>query len=97
MLSLLRRPRGRDDSEENPVYSKNIARERLQNAISRDRRDLVMADGMEALSQDLLTAVSRHLEIVDGCHELEIRRLDQALYLVASVKIRNKPRWEAAE
>lgn len=95
MLSLLKRPRSRSGTKATSDNTKNIARERLQNAISRDRYDLVATDMMDALSRDMLSAISRHIEVGDEFHELEIRRLDQSLYLVASVRIQGIPRWAA--
>lgn len=95
MLSMLKRPKSRSGRKANSEYTKNIARERLQNAISRDRYDLLAVDLMDALSRDMLAAISRHLEVGDEFHELEIRRLDQSLYLVASVRIQAIPRWSA--
>ena len=95
MLSLLRRPKSRNNTRDNPDYTKNIARDRLQTAIARDRYDLVASDIMESLRRDLLTAISRHLEVGGDFQELEIRRLNQSLYLVASIPIRGVPRWAA--
>ena len=50
---------------------------------------------MEDLRRDMLVAISRHLEVGEEFHELEIRRLDQALYLVSSIRIQGIPRWAA--
>ena len=92
MLSMLKRPKSRSSTEENSGNSKSIARDRLQKAISRDRYDLLAADLREALSRDLLAAFSRHIDVSDELHELEIRRLDQSLYLIASVRVQAIPR-----
>ena len=58
MRSLLRRPRSRNDTTENRDSTRSIARERLQNAINRDRCDLLGPEVMEALRRDIL---ARHL------------------------------------
>lgn len=96
MLSKLRRPRSRTDRRDNPDATRSIARDRLQNAISRDRYDLLGPDVVEALKRDMLAAISRHLEISEDFHELEVRRMDQSMYLVASVRIQGVPRLAAA-
>ncbi|MYC29208.1 MAG: cell division topological specificity factor MinE [Chloroflexi bacterium] len=96
MLSKLRRPRSRTDRRDNPDATKSIARDRLQSAISRDRHDLLGPDVVEALKRDMLAAISRHLEISEDFNELEVRRLDQSLYLVASIRIQGIPRLARA-
>ena len=95
MLSLLRRPKRRTDKNNPSDSTRSIARDRLQNALSRDRYDLLAPDAMDSLRRDLLAAVSRHLEVGTEFHELEVRRLNQSFYLVASVRIQNLPRWAA--
>lgn len=95
MLSMLRRPRSRTDTGPGPGNTKGVARERLQNALNRDRRDLLAPEVMEALSRDMLVSISRHLDVGEEFHELEIRRLNQSFYLVASVRIQAMPRWAA--
>ncbi len=96
MLSLLRRTMSRKETREKSNYTKNIARDRLQTAIMRDRYDLVAPDGMEALRRDVLAAVSRHLEVGDGFQEFEVRRLNQSLFLVSSIRVKGMPRWMGA-
>ena len=93
MLSMLRKPKSRDDTRTGPDNTKGIARERLHNALNRDRYELLAPDVMEGLQRDMLVAISRHLEVGEEFHELEIRRLDQALYLVSSIRIQGIPRW----
>ena len=95
MLSLLRKAKSRVDTGTGPETTRNVARARLQQAITRDRYDLLAPEVMEALRRDALIAISRHLEVGEDFHELEIRSLDQALYLVASIRIQNVPRWAA--
>lgn len=96
MLKALRRPRGRKEIRENPDYTKNIARERLQSAIDRDRFDLVAPELLEALRRDMLLTISRHLEVGEGFQEFEIRRFNQSLFLVSNIRIKNLPRWALA-
>ena len=99
MLKALRRPRSRkEEVRENPDYTKNIARERLQTAITRDRFDLVPPELLEALRRDMLLTISRHLEVGgDGFQEFEIRRFNQSLFLVSNIRIKNLPRWALAQ
>lgn len=96
MLKALRRPRSRKEIRENPDYTKNIARERLQSAIDRDRFDLVAPELLEALRRDMLLTISRHLEVGEGFQEFEIRRFNQSLFLVSNIRIKNLPRWALA-
>ena len=95
MLSMLRKPKSRGDTGIVSDNTRSIARERLQNALNRDRYDLLAPDVMEDLKRDLLAVISRNLEVGEDFHELEIRRLDQSLYLVASIRIESMPRWAA--
>lgn len=96
MLKALRRPRSRKEIRENPDYTKNIARERLQSAIDRDRFDQVAPELLEALRRDMLLTISRHLEVGEGFQEFEIRRFNQSLFLVSNIRIKNLPRWALA-
>lgn len=97
MLKALRRPRSRkEEVRENPDYTKNIARERLQTAITRDRFDLVPPELLDALRRDMLLTLSRHLEVGD-VQEFEIRRFNQSLFLVSNIRIKNLPRWALAQ
>ncbi|MDE2842631.1 MAG: cell division topological specificity factor MinE [Chloroflexota bacterium] len=95
MLSKLRRPRSRESVGSNPDGSRSIARERLYNALNRDRYDLMAPEVVEALRRDLLNVISRHLDVEDQFHELEIQRKDDSFYLVASVRVSSLPRWAA--
>lgn len=98
MLSVLRRTVSRKETGRSPNYTKDIARDRLQTAIMRDRYDLVAPDVMEALRRDMLVVISRHLEINagEGFQEFEIRRLNQSLLLVSHIRIKGMARWVAA-
>lgn len=95
MLSRLRRPRGREGIGSSPDGSRSIARERLYNALNRDRYDLMAPDVVESMRRDLLNVISRHLDVDDQFHELEIQRKDDSFYLVASVRVSSLPRWAA--
>lgn len=97
MLKALRRPRSRKEVRENPDYTKNIARERLQTAITRDRFDLVAPEVLEALRRDMLLTISRHLEVGEGFQEFEVRRSNQSLFLVSHIRITKVPRWALAQ
>ena len=93
MLRMLRKPKSRDDTGIVSGETRSIAKERLQNALNRDHYDLLAPNVMDDLKRDLLAAISRNLEVGEDFHELEIRRLDQSLYLVASIRIEGMPRW----
>jgi len=95
MLSKLRRPRSREGVGSSPDGSRSIARDRLYNALNRDRYDLMAPEVVEALRRDLLNVISRHLDVEDQFHELEIQRRDDSFYLVASVRVSSLPRWGA--
>lgn len=96
MLKALRRPRSRKELRDNPDSTKNIARERLQSAIDRDRFDLVAPELLEVLRRDMLLAISRHLEVGEGFQEFEIRQSNHSLFLVSHIRIKNLPRWALA-
>ncbi len=95
MLSRLFGSRTRNDVLAASDGTRSIAKNRLNAALSRDRYDLLSPAIMESLERDVLAAVSRHLEVDGGFHELEIRRLNESFYLVASVRIQAMPRWAA--
>jgi septum formation topological specificity factor MinE len=78
-----------------PDNTRSIAKNRLNAALSRDRYELLTPAVFDSLERDILSAVSRHLEVDSECHELEIRRLKDSLYLVASVRVLAMPRWSA--
>jgi septum formation topological specificity factor MinE len=95
MLSKLLRARTPKDLRDAPVSTRSIAKNRLNAALSRDRYDLLNPAVVDSLEQDLLAAISRHLDVDGEFHELEIRRLNDSFYLVASVRIQTIPRWAA--
>ncbi len=96
MLSKLLRSRTPNDIRDAPDNSRSIAKNRLNAALSRDRYDLLSPGVVELLERDVLAAISRHLDVDSEFHEMEIRRLNDSFYLVASVRIQAMPRWAAA-
>ncbi len=96
MLSKLLRARTPNHIRDAPDNTRSIAKNRLNAALSRDRYDLlspVRPGRSDSLERDLLAAISRHLEVDSEFRELEIRRLNDSFYLVASVRIQAMPRW----
>ena len=95
MLSKLLRARTPNDTRDAPDNTRSIAKNRLNAALSRDRYDLLSPAVVDSLERDMLATISRHLDVDGEFHELEIRRLNDSFYLVASVRIRSMPRWAA--
>ncbi len=95
MLSKLLRARPPNDIRDAPGSTRSIAKDRLNAALSRDRYDLLSPSVVDSLERDILTAISRHLEVDSEFHELEIRRLKDSFYLVASIRVQAMPRWSA--
>ena len=93
MLSIIRRTLGRRSNHDSLTYTKNIARNRLHTAISRDRFDLVAPDLVEPLRLDMLATIRRHLEVGDGFQEFELRRVNHTLELVCNIRVVGAPRW----
>ena len=96
MLSKLLRARTANHKRDAPDNTRSIAKNRLNAALSRDRYDLLTPTVVDSLERDVLAAISRHLEVDGEFRELEIRRLNDSFYLVASVRIQAMPRWAAA-
>lgn len=96
MLSRLLRARPQNDTRTDSDSTRSIAKNRLNAALSRDRYDLLSPAIVDALERDVLSAISRHLEVDGNFHELEIRRRNESFYLVAIVRIQAIPRWAAA-
>lgn len=71
--------------------TKDAARERLQVALMRDRMDL-SPDVLDALKHDMLAVMSRYLTVGDEFQEFGIRRLDESVFLVSNIKVREMPR-----
>ena len=74
--------------------TKDVARQRLQVALMRDRMDLSPAI-MDALKTDMLAVMSRYLSVGDDFQEFGIRRLDESVFLVSNIKVRELPRAAA--
>jgi cell division topological specificity factor len=74
--------------------TKDTARQRLQVALMRDRMDL-SPDIMDALKTDMLAVMSRYLSVGDDFQEFGIRRLDESVFLVSNIKVRELPRAAA--
>jgi cell division topological specificity factor len=74
--------------------TKDVARQRLQVALIRDRMDL-SPDIMDALKTDMLAVMSRYLSVGDDFQEFGIRRLDESVFLVSNIKVRELPRAAA--
>lgn len=71
--------------------SKDTARERLQVALMRDRMDL-SPDVLTALKTDMLAVMSRYLSVGDDFQEFGIRRLDESVFLVSNIQVRDMSR-----
>ena len=70
MLSKLLRARTPNDARNAPDNTRGIAKNRLNTALSRDRYDLLSPAVVDSLERDVLAAISRHLEVDGGFHEL---------------------------
>ena len=71
--------------------TKNAARDRLQMALMRDRMDL-SPDIINALKIDLLAVMSQYLVVGEEFQEFGIRRLDESVFLVSSIRVKELPR-----
>ena len=71
--------------------TKNAARERLQMALMRDRMDL-SPDVINALKIDLLAVMSQYLVVGEEFQEFGIRRLDESVFLVSNIRVKELPR-----
>ena len=71
--------------------TKNAARDRLQMALMRDRMDL-SPDIINALKIDLLAVMSQYLVVGEEFKEFGIRRLDESVFLVSNIRVKELPR-----
>ena len=71
--------------------SKDTARQRLHVALMRDRMDL-SPDIMTALKADMLAVMSRYLSVGDDFQEFGIRRLNESVFLVSNIQVRDMSR-----
>ncbi|MSQ06467.1 MAG: cell division topological specificity factor MinE [Dehalococcoidia bacterium] len=81
MFDVMRRPAVRDN------HPKSDARRRLHNALTQDRVDLA-PEAMETLRRELLAVISRYMDVTEGFHEFEVRRVDGLPMLVSSLRVR---------
>ena len=75
--------------------TKVAARDRLRLALMRDRIDL-SPDVMDALKTDMRAVMSRYLVVGDDFQEFGIRRLDQSVFLVSNIRVKDLARGAAA-
>jgi cell division topological specificity factor len=68
--------------------SANSARERLQLVLIHDRTDLTPTE-LEALKDDLLQTISRHIQIDPEAVQIRLERDGRSQRLVADIPIRN--------
>jgi cell division topological specificity factor len=85
MLDLFARVFGRDDA------SKEVAKERLRLVLVHDRASL-SPQTMENLKNDLLTVISKYLDIDDQGFRVDLSRHEDAMALVANIPIRRVKR-----
>ncbi|AEJ38807.1 cell division topological specificity factor MinE [Sulfobacillus acidophilus TPY] len=85
MLDLFARVFGRDDA------SKEVAKERLRLVLVHDRASL-SPQAMEDLKNDLLTVISKYMDIDDQGFKVDFSRHDDAMALVANIPIRRVKR-----
>jgi|KNS7250_AmetaT_FD_contig_41_1716852_length_1553_multi_2_in_0_out_0_1 cell division topological specificity factor len=71
--------------------TKNAARDRLQMALMRDRMDL-SPEIINALKIDLLAVMSQYLVVGEEFQEFGIRRLDESVFLVSNIRVKELPR-----
>ena len=71
--------------------TKNAARDRLQMALMRVRMDL-SPDVINALKIDLLAVMSQYLVVGEEFQEFGIRRLDESVFLVSNIRVKELPR-----
>ena len=71
--------------------TKNAARDRLQMALMRDRMYL-SPDIINALKIDLLAVMSQYLVVGEEFQEFGIRRLDESVFLVSNIRVKELPR-----
>ena len=67
--------------------SKEVAKERLRLVLVQDRMSLSPAE-LEALKEDLLTVISKYLEIDDGGPEVNLEREGESVALVATIPVK---------
>lgn len=84
MFDLLRKNRyQRSDSP------RQVARERVQSAIHRDRLE-VSTPQLSALRANMLTTISEHLAVAPDFTEFELLRDDDSVFLVSRVRLEDR-------
>lgn len=71
--------------------TKNAARDRLKLALMRDRMDLA-PDIMDSLKEDVKAVMSQYLVVGDEFQEFAIRRLDESVFLVSNIRVKDMRR-----
>ena len=84
MFSLLRKIQGRDQGT-----PRELARQRVQSAIRRDRME-VSTPQLSELRGELLTAISARLPVASEFAEFGLDRVGDDLYLVSRVRLENR-------
>ncbi len=84
MFSLLRKIRGQ--SQGTP---RELARQRVQSAIRRDRME-VSTPQLSELRGELLTAINARLPVASEFAEFGLDRVDGDLYLVSRVRVEER-------
>ena len=74
--------------------TKDAARNRLKLALMRDRMDL-SPDIITALKTDMLAVMSQYLVVGEEFQEFGIRRLDESVFLVSNIRVKELPRVAA--
>lgn len=82
MFELLQRLLGKEES----VKSKNVAKERLQLVLVKDRCNIA-PQVLESLKVDLINVISNYMEIDENGLDVTINEEDQTLALVANIPI----------
>ena len=83
MFSLLRKIQGRDHGT-----PRELARQRVESAIRRDRME-VSTPQLSELRGELLTAISARLPVASEFSEFGLDRVGDDLYLVSRVRLEN--------
>lgn len=68
----------------NPTTSAKVAKERLQLVIAHDRAD-ISTEVLEALKDEIVNVISRHIEIDRANVEVQIAHTDHAYGLIANI------------
>ena len=84
MFNLLRRNRSRHTSS-----SRDVARERLQSAIRRDRME-VSAPELSALRDRMLLTISQHLPVAAEFTEFGLQQDGDQVFLISRVRLRER-------